>query len=102
MVIRIRLRTKLRSGHRSAAAGQAAAVVSSLLTPLALMAWALGTWSLLAAMNRAGEFAFRSGIWSRWQVWMAVGVFVQFAAFLIGRVGRSEDEALQEAATQRR
>jgi hypothetical protein len=56
------------------------------------MAWALGGWRVLADMKWTGEFAIRDGLFSHWQVWVALGVGLQFAAFLLGRLGRPDDE----------
>jgi hypothetical protein len=66
--------------------------IASLMTPVALMAWALGLWGMAADMKWAGEFAITQGMFSHWQVWFAVGILVQFAAFLLHRfASRGED-----------
>lgn len=97
MVVRIRLSygdaiRKTVEAHR-----QAALVVSALMTPLAVMAWALACWRLAADMQWTGEFAISKGIFSHWQVWVAVGVAIQFAAFVLHRVlsrsGLEQDDA---------
>ncbi len=91
MVVRIRLRLGQRhtSGARSR---QSLLALASLMTPVALMAWALGVWRLAASMKWAGEFAIAEGMFSHWQVWFAVAIVVQFAAFLLHRyVARGDD-----------
>lgn len=70
---------------------QAALMVSSLMTPVALMAWALGGWRLAADMKWTGAFAISQGLFSHWQVWIAVGIAFQFAAFLLHRYARNGD-----------
>lgn len=100
MIVRIRLsqgrsRRKLGSGAR-----RAALVCAALLAPVALMAWALGCWGLLADMEWAAGFAIREGLFSHWQVWMALGVGVQFTAFLLSRLARPEDEPGEPEAEQ--
>lgn len=97
MKVRIRLsggppRRELGSGAR-----RTAALCAALLTPVALMALALGGWRLAADMELTGEFAIREGIFSRWQAWVAIGVAVQFAAFLLGRIGGPEDDSARPA-----
>lgn len=92
MIVRVRLssrssRRKLDSGVR-----RIAVICAALLTPVALMAWALGGWRLLADMQWTGEFAIRDGVFSHWQAWIAVGVGLQFAAFLLGRMGRHDED----------
>jgi hypothetical protein len=71
---------------------QAALVASSLMTPLAVMAWALAGWRLSADLKWTGDFAIRSGIFSHWQVWIALGLVVQFAAFLLHRYARRDED----------
>ena len=91
MLVRIRL--TYRSALRNTAAGnrQVALMVSSLMTPLALMAWALGCWRIAADLNWTGAFAITQGLFSHWQVWIAMAIAVQFAAFLLHRYARGED-----------
>lgn len=91
MVVRIRLRLgeHFRSGNRSR---QPLLAVASLMTPLALMAWVLGLWRIAANLKWTGEFAITEGLFSHWQVWCAVGIVVQFAAFLLARIADRPDD----------
>jgi hypothetical protein len=91
MVIRIRLKYEHAVRKTVALNRQAALVTASLLTPVAVTAWALGGWRLLADLKLAGEFAISSGLFSHWQVWIALGVLLQFAAFLLHRFSRGSD-----------
>jgi hypothetical protein len=92
MIVRIRLRLGKRRAtgvmHR-----QAALVASSLMTPVALMAWALGGWRIAADLKWTGDFAIEEGLFSHWQVWIAVGIAVQFAAFLLQRYARRDEDS---------
>jgi hypothetical protein len=93
MVIKIRLSYGPTMRKTAAANRQAALVMSTLMTPLAVMAWALGFWRIAADLRWAGEFAIPTGIFSHWQVWIAVAIAVQFAAFLLHRyVSRTDYE----------
>ena len=85
MVIKIRLSYGSTMRKTAAANRQAALVMSSLMPPLAVMAWALAFWRIAADLRWAGEFAIAKGIFSHWQVWIAVAIAIQFAAFLIHR-----------------
>ena len=98
MVVRIRLQYGSALRKTAAANRQVALVTSSLMTPLALMAWALGGWRIAADLKWAGEFAISQGLFSHWQVWIAVAIAVQFAAFLLHRYGRGEDYGDDDAA----
>lgn len=91
MVVRIRLRFAPSSRKVPFTNRHAALVVSSLMTPVALMAGALGFWRIAADLKWTGEFAIVDGIFSRWQVWIALAVGIQFAAFLLHRYGRGDD-----------
>ena len=93
MVVRIRLRSRRRETQVPVDRGrQSALAIASLMTPIALMAWALGFWRLAADMKWAGEFAISDGLFSHWQVWFALGVAVQFAAFLLSRYASQNGE----------
>jgi hypothetical protein len=85
MVVRIRLSYGSAVRKTVAANRHAALLTSSLMTPLAVMAASLGVWRLAADLKWTGAFAISQGIFSHWQVWVAVAVGVQFAAFLLHR-----------------
>ena len=90
MVVRIRLSYRDTLRKTAVANRHAALVISSLLTPVAVMAWALGFWRLAADLRWTGEFAIASGIFSHWQVWIAVAIALQFGAFFLHRYARRD------------
>ena len=84
MVVRIRLHYGLHRRTASSAPGGRPAIVAALLmTPLALLAWGLGGLRLAAELQWMRDFALRTGLFSRWQVWAALGIVIQFASFLL-------------------
>jgi hypothetical protein len=85
MVVRIRFHYENAVRRTAALNRQATGLASSLLTPVAFTAWALGGWRLLADLKITGDFAISSGLFSHWQVWIALGVVLQVAAFLLQR-----------------
>jgi hypothetical protein len=92
MIVRIRLTHAHAVRRRTIAFNrQAALMASTLMTPLALMAWALAGWRLLADLNIAGRFAISEGLFSRWQVWTVIAIVLQFAAFLLHRLAKDRD-----------
>ena len=93
MQVRIRLGRGPRVARRRGKNRRIALAVGTLLTPLAVMALALGIWRLAADLNWAGEFAISSGLFSHWQVWIAAAVALQAGAGFLNRYGRGEDEA---------
>ncbi|HUQ94522.1 MAG TPA: hypothetical protein VM120_22760, partial [Bryobacteraceae bacterium] len=45
---------------------------SALLTPAAVMAAVLGVWRISSDIGWTGQFAISQGIFSHWQVWLAL------------------------------
>jgi hypothetical protein len=73
---------------------QYAPVLSHLLTPVAIMGYALAMWRLGADLRITGDFFIADGVLSRWQVWLALGIATQWGAHhLNNRSGRSDDAA---------
>jgi hypothetical protein len=98
MVVRIRFAYGSALRKTVAANRHAALVTSSLMTPVAVMAAALGVWRMAADLKWTGEFAISKGIFSHWQVWIAVAVAVQFAAFLLHRYATRNNYADDDTA----
>jgi len=92
MVVRIRFNYGSALRKTAAANRQAALITSSLMTPVAVMAWALGCWRIAADLRWTGEFAIAKGLFSHWQVWIAVAIAVQFGAFLLHRYAGGDDD----------
>jgi hypothetical protein len=70
---------------------QYAPVVSYLMTPVALTAYVLAFWRLGADLNFVDEFFISKGLFSRWQVWLALAIVVQLAGKELGRLGRPDE-----------
>ncbi|MBI4876458.1 MAG: hypothetical protein HY822_17625 [Acidobacteria bacterium] len=90
MVLRIRYRQGPRIKRRRSARRRLALALAALLTPAALMAFALAFWRFGADMNWTGRFAIAEGIFSHWQVWVAMGAAVQVCAMALNRYGRGD------------
>lgn len=88
MRVRIRLNYGEAAQQTAAVNRQATLMAASLMTPVAVMAWVLAAWRVLADLEIAGAFAISKGFFSHWQVWIAVGIAVQLAAFLLQRSAR--------------
>lgn len=70
-----------------------APVVGQFMVPAALTSYVLALWRLGADLNWAAEFFVSQGLFSRWQVWLAIGIAAQLAAKELGRTGRSDNTA---------
>lgn len=60
--------------------------LSSFLTLLAVACFILGTWILCAGLGWAGAFVVEKGLFSHWQIWMAVGIAAQLCSFRLSRL----------------
>ena len=90
MVVRIRLRRIAPRSQGRAVQRQSAMIVSALMTPIALMAFALGCWRIAADLELTSSFAISDGVFAHWQVWIAIGIAIQFAAFLLHKYARPD------------
>ena len=60
---------------------------SALLTPAAVMAAVLGVWRICSDIGLSGEFGISQGVFSHWQVWMAVAAILELLAIALNRYG---------------
>ncbi len=88
MKVRVRFRLGPRLTRHVARHREAALLVGTLLSPAALMALALGCWRLGSDLNWTGEFAISRGLFSHWQVWIALACGLQTCASILNRYGR--------------
>lgn len=68
-----------------------APVLGQLMTPIALVGYVLAVWRLGADLNWLDEFFIHNGLFSRWQVWLAIAIATQLAANQLNRVGNRND-----------
>jgi hypothetical protein len=62
--------------------------IAALLGPASVMAFVLGGWRLGADLNLTGQFAISNGLFSHWQVWLAVGAGMQVVSTVLIRYAR--------------
>jgi hypothetical protein len=55
--------------------------------PAVLMAYVLGIWRLASDLGMAGEFTI-TGLFSHWQVWIAVAALLHIGSASLNRYGR--------------
>ena len=61
-------------------------IAALLLTPLALMAGVLAFWRFGIDIDWTSEFPIRAGLFSHWQVWLALAAGLQIASNRLRRV----------------
>jgi hypothetical protein len=71
------------SRHRSKQR-EVVAAASSLITPTCVMAYVLAAWRLAADMGISGGSGMK-GLFSHWQLWMALGLCLQFGGRTLNR-----------------
>jgi len=65
-------------------------LLSALLSPASVIALILAFWRLGADLNWTGEFAISRGLFSHWQVWMALAVGLQSWAAHLSKKQRDQ------------
>ena len=64
------------------------------LTSIALMALICAFWRLGCELNWIGEFAVTQGLFSHWQVWLAMAMLLQILASVLERYARDGGPAI--------
>lgn len=100
MIVRIRLRKGQPVKRKRGKNRHLALAGGALLIPASLMAYALGAWGLASDMGAAGESGVR-GIFSHWQVGIAVGILLNVATSILNRYGRGGELEAPEVLTPR-
>jgi len=70
---------------------QFGALVSALMAPAVLSAYAFAVWSLSADLGWTDSFVFKSGPLSNWLVWLSLALLVNLAASILRRHTRAEE-----------
>ncbi len=86
MMVRIKLQTGRPIQKKDGKNRQVASAIGVLLIPAALMAYVLGVWRLASDLGMAGEFGI-TGLFSHWQVWIAVAAALHIASASLNRYG---------------
>jgi hypothetical protein len=68
-------------------------MVAAFLTPLALTQGVLAFWRLGADLDFLGDFFISSGVFSHWQVWLALAIGTQAASVSLNRWLRNQRAA---------
>ncbi len=73
---------------------QAIEMIAALLTPAAVVAFVFGLWRLGMDLGWTDRFIIGSGLFSHWQVWLALAGGLQVLAVMLSRSGqRSSDDS---------
>jgi hypothetical protein len=100
MNVRIRLRSGRPVQRKQRKNRHLALAFGALLIPASLMAYVLGFWRLASDMGMAGEFTI-NGLFSHWQVWIALAALLHLTATVLSRYGRGVEVLLPRVFTFR-
>lgn len=64
-------------------------LAASLLTLLSISCASLGLWRLGTDLDWAGDFVFRSGLLSHWQVWIGAAALIQYASWRLAQYSQT-------------
>ena len=86
MMVRIKLQKGPPIQRKTGKNRQVASAIGTLLMPAVLLAYVIGIWRLASDLGMAGEFAI-SGIFSHWQVWIALAAALHIGSASLNRYG---------------
>jgi hypothetical protein len=90
MIVRIRLQCGPLIKRKRRKNQHVALALATLLNPAAVTACALALWRLAADLGTARQFAISNGLFSHWQVWVAIMGLLKLTAMLLNRYGNAE------------
>lgn len=88
MKVRIRLATGPPIKRKSGKNRHLASAAGALLVPASLMTYVVGFWRLASDMGLAAGFT-ADGLFSHWQVWIALAALIHGTASILNRYGRA-------------
>src|SRR5438045_3508358 len=88
MKVRIRLDVGPRIKKITGKNRNAALAIAALVTPATLLAFVLAFWRMSSDLGFTSAFPITSGLFSHWQVWLAIAVVAQFLTTALNRYGR--------------
>jgi hypothetical protein len=87
MVVRVRIKLGMFRACQGPVAAQHLLKLRRWLTPASAVALVAALWRLAYDLDWTGRFAISEGLFSHWQVWMALAVLLQVLDAMLGRFG---------------
>lgn len=100
MVVRIRFGIGSRVRRTGTKNQRLALAFASLLVPVVLGAWVLAFWRLGSDLRFVEDFAITTGLFSHWQVWIAIAAGLNVLVIALDQYGtrpQPNTEQLKEA-----
>lgn len=98
MILRVRLQQGRPIQRKHGKNRHVALAFGALLIPAALMAYVLGFWRLASDMGLAGAFGI-TGLFSHWQIWIALAALLHLSASMLNKYGRGGDLQMPRVLT---
>lgn len=100
MVVRIKLKAGKHSQVPKGLDRKWALAFAALLNPAGFLACSLAVWRIGADLKWMGQFAISDGLFSHWQVWLAMGIALFIAAGTLSRYGMTSSQTPFSSAEQ--
>lgn len=100
MVVRIRFGRGTVVSRRKGKNSGAARLLASLLTLVSVCLGSMGLWRLAQDLDLAGDFVFKDGILSHWQVWLGGAGALQYTCWRLARYARTANRADEPAGAE--
>ena len=88
MIVRIKLNVGPQIKKTTGKNRNTALAIASLVTPATLLAFVLAFWRMAADMGVTSAFPITDGLFSHWQVWLAIALCAQLFTTVLNRYGR--------------
>ena len=102
MVVKIRFGRGPVVTRRKGKNSRIAMLAASSLTLISICFGSLGVWRLTQDVDLTGDFVFKDGLLSHWQVWIAAAVATQYGAWRLTQYARlaRTNSVLAESGTE--
>jgi hypothetical protein len=88
MVVKVRFGRGPAVSRRRGKNSRMATLAASLLTLVSISCASLGMWRIGTDLDWAGDFVFRNGFLSHWQVWMGAALAVQYVSWRLANYAK--------------
>ncbi len=97
MVVRIRFGRGPLVTRRKGKNSRLAMLAASSMTMVSVCFASLGVWRLGQDVDLTGDFVFKDGLLSHWQVWTAAAVATQYGAWRLNRYAQQARSGVESA-----
>jgi len=92
--MRFRIRVRIQPRVPTVSQRGLALTLSQWTTPLSIAASVFAFWRLGSDIDHSVRFAISGGLFSHWQVWLAMAVLLQILGSMLARYGRGAGAAI--------